>query len=226
MGNTRDFGVILNKAWENFKNDYLTTGKNRIISKKHVKKAIKSLAEEKLDNLQKKASNKYSERLWNEVVDFTKSKTHTHFCIELSEQNIDFLKEDEFEDLLYHRLVHLRNKDYPNKEGGQPRLAIYAVDASTLFFEIFETTSARKKIKLFTDSNTVHNQTRRYIFDLKKSINNFRMEQGKQIQCLNSECKRIITEDMKYAWEHKVCIYCSTPLPQTEDGIRVALQQN
>lgn len=223
MGNTRDFGVILNKAWENFKSDYLTTQKNRIISKKHVKKAIQSLAEDKLENLKLTASSKYSERLWNQIVDFTKGKSHTHFCIELSDQNIDYLKEKEFEDLLYHRLIHLRKKDYGNKEGGQPRLSIYAVDVSALYFEIFETRSSRKKIKLVTDFATIHNQTRRYIFDLKYYINDFRMEQGKQIQCLNNECNKIITEDMKYAWEQKVCIYCGTPLPQPDAALKVAI---
>ncbi|MFC0298483.1 putative metallopeptidase [Geobacillus jurassicus] len=145
MGNTRDFGIMLNKAWDYFKQDYLTMGRNRIISKKHVERAVKTLAEEKMMNLQRKSSSSYSERLWSEIVKFITQKKHTHFCIELSERNIDYIKEAEFTDLLYHRLVHLRKKDYPPKDGGNKRLSIYAVDVSVLFPNIFETKSQRKK---------------------------------------------------------------------------------
>jgi hypothetical protein len=221
MGNTRDFGVMLNKAWDYFKQDYLTTGKNQVISKKHVERAVKTLAEEKMNNLQEKSSSNYSERLWSEIVKFITRKKHTHFCIELSKRNIDYIKDEEFTDLLYHRLVHLRKKDYPPKDGGNNRLAIYAVDASVLFTNIFETKSERKKIKLVTDVNTIHNQIRWYIFDISDCVNEFRIEQGKQIKCLN--CKKIITEEMEYAWKQGVCIYCGKALPQPDQAFKISI---
>jgi hypothetical protein len=221
MGNTRDFGVMLNKAWDYFKQDYLTTGRNRIISKKHVERAVKTLAEEKMANLQQKASSNYSERLWSEIVKFISKKQHTHFCIELSDRNIDYIKEAEFTDLLYHRLVHLRKKDYSPKDGGDKRLAIYAADASVLFSNIFETKSKRKKIKLVTDLNTIHNQIRRYIFDISKFVNEFRIEQGKQIKC--SKCGKIITQEMEYAWKQGICVYCGNPLYQQEQALKLSI---
>ncbi|USK75918.1 hypothetical protein [Peribacillus frigoritolerans] len=223
MGNTRDFGVMLNKAWNNYRQDYLVTEKNKVISKKHVQTAIKALAEEKQANLQAKNSSKYSERLWMEIIKFISEKKHTHFCIELSDKNVDLIKEEEFIDLLYHRLVHLRKKDYPAKDGGEDRLAIYSADVSVLFYQIFETRSDSKKIKLVTDSSTIHNQIRRYIFNIEGCINEFRMEQGKQIMCTNPECKKIITEEMKLAWENKMCIYCLTPFSKEDTPIRVKL---
>jgi hypothetical protein len=214
MGNTRDFGVMVNKAWEFFRQDYKSTGRNKMISKGHVKRAIKTLAEEKLENLKQLASDKYSERIWNEIVDFAKLKSNTHFCIELNDRNIDYLKGSEFEDLLYHRLIHLRKKDYPSKEGDGTRLAIYSIDVSAVFFEVFETRSDRKKIKLVLSVDTIHNQVRRYIFDLKKYVDEYRMEQGKQLKCRN--CGKITTEEMKLAWDMGVCIYCSTPFSRVE----------
>jgi hypothetical protein len=211
MGNTRDFGVILNKAWEYFKIDYLNTGKNQVISKSHLKKAIKDLSEEKQDNLKNSSNSKYAEKLWHELVDFTKSKKHTHFAIELVGKNIDYLNESEMEELLYHRLIHLRKKDYPGKEEGDPRLGIYAIEPSVLYYQIFETTNSVKKIKLVTDASTIHNQTRRYVFNLQKSIDDYRIDQGKSIKCKNPECQKLITEEMTLAWEFKMCTYCRTP---------------
>jgi hypothetical protein len=224
MGNTRDFGVILNKAWHNFRQDYLVTQKNKVISKKHVERAIKVLAEEKQENLRSRSSSKYSERLWIEIAKFISDKKHTHFCIELTDKNVDIIKEEEFIDLLYHRLVHLRKKDYPPKDGEQNRLSIYAADVSVLFYKIFEVRSESKKIKLVTDVATIHNQTRRYIFNIEKTINEFRMEQGKQIQCIS--CHKIITEEMKLAWENKMCIYCMTPFAIEENALKVKLAYN
>ncbi|KAB7704913.1 hypothetical protein F9802_15215 [Bacillus aerolatus] len=221
MGNTRDFGVMLNKAWNNFRQDYLVTQKNKVISKKHVERAIKSLAEEKQDNLRAKSSSKYSERLWIEIAKFISEKKHTHFCIELSDKNVDFIKEEEFIDLLYHRLVHLRKKDYPPKDGEKNRLSIYAADVSVLFYQIFEVRSENKKIKLVTDLSTIHNRTRRYIFNIERCINEFRMEQGKQVQC--AACRKIITEEMKLAWEKGICIYCMTPFLNEDNTLKVTL---
>lgn len=210
MGNTRDFGVILNKAWENYKIDFLIKQNNRVISKKHIKDAIKKLSEEKQDNLRNKSNSKYAEKLWNELVDFTKAKKHTHFAIELVDENLTFLGDREMEDLLYHRLIHLRKKDYPGKEAGDPRLAIYAIEPSTLYYAIFETSSETKQIKLVTDMKTIHNQIRRYAFNLYDAVNSYRIDQGKHIQCLNPSCNKVITEDMKFALENKVCIFCGT----------------
>ncbi|MFP3388566.1 hypothetical protein [Brevibacillus sp. SIMBA_040] len=212
MGNTRDFGLMLYKAWELFKQDYLVTKNKRIIAKKHIVKAIKSLADEKFANLENRGS-KYSEKLWSEIIKFVGLKKHTHFCIEQNSTNLSLLKEDEYTDLLYYRLIHLRKKDVPAKDGGEWRLSTYSVDVSAVFSRIFETNSERTKIKLVTDMEIVHDQIRRYTFDLASIINEFRMEQGKQIKCLS--CGKIITGDMKYAWDNKVCIFCSQPLPMS-----------
>ncbi|KHL94586.1 hypothetical protein QW71_17045 [Paenibacillus sp. IHB B 3415] len=208
MGNTRDFGVMLNKAWQFYKQDFLIKGNTRFINKKHVVSAIKAVADEKMNNLKSK-NIKYSERLWNEIVKFVGEKKHTHFCIELDNSNVQYINEEEMQDLMYHRLVHLRKKDMTPKDGGEWRLSMYAVDASVLFSRIFETKSDKKKIKLVTDVNVIHNQVRRYLFEMSSVLDEFRLLQGKQIKC---SCGKYITEDMKLAWEVKKCPYCATPL--------------
>lgn len=221
MGNTRDFGVMLNKAWQFYKQDYLIYGNKRFINKNHVVSAIKSVAEEKLENLQRK-NIRYSERLWTEIVKFVGDKKHTHFCIELDQSNIEYISEEEMQDLLYHRLVHLRKKDMTPKDGGLWRLSMYAVDVSVLYSRIFETKSDRKKIKLVTDVNVIHNQVRRYIFALTDVVDEFRLLQGKQVTCPNHDCKRFITEDMKLAWKMGMCPYCGTHLPNPNITLNVA----
>lgn len=205
MGNTRDFGILLYKAWTNYKNDILSKKIYHIINKRHIVDAIKSLSREKLENLRTN-ENQYIEKLWNEIIRFVGDKKHTHFCIELNKENQNFIKQDEFQSLLYHRLIHLRKNDIPPKDGGEYRLAMYAVDISTIHSRIYETRSDNKKIKAVTDINIIHNQIRRYVFNLADIINGFRVEQGKQIICKN--CSRPITKDMKLAWEWKKCIYC------------------
>lgn len=205
MGNTRDFGILLYKAWTNYKNDILAKKIYHIINKRHIVAAIKSLSREKLENLSSN-ENQYIEKLWNEIMKFVGDKKHTHFCIELNKENQNFIKQDEFQNLLYHRLIHLRKNDIPPKDGGEYRLAMYAVDISTIHSRIYETRSDNKKIKAVTDIDIIHNQIRRYIFDLANIINGFRVEQGKQIIC--KSCNRPITTDMKLAWEFKKCIYC------------------
>lgn len=82
---------------------------------------------------------------------------------------------------------------------------MYAVDISTIHSRIYETKSESKQIKAVTDINVIHNQVRRYIFDLASIINGFRVEQGKQIIC--KSCGKALTSDMKLAWELKKCIF-------------------
>lgn len=205
MGNTRDFGILLFKAWSNYKSDIIANKRYRCITKQHVVKAIKALAREKLDNL-KADGNYYSEKLWNEIVRFVGDKKHTHFCIELNKDNQVFLNQSEFQNLLYHRLIHLRKNDISPKDGGEYRLSIYAIDMSTLHSRIYETRNEKQHIFAVTDINIIHNQIRHYIFDLSMVINGFRVEQGKQILCKN--CSKAITSEMKLAWELKKCIFC------------------
>ncbi len=205
MGNTGDFGILLYKAWTNYKNDILAQKNYHIINKKHIVKVIKSLSRVKLENL-KLNENQYTEKLWNEIIKFVSEKKHTHFYIELNKENQNFINQDEFQNLIYQRLIHLRKNDITPEAGGDYRLAMYAVDISTLHSRIYDTKSDSKKIKAVTDINVIHNQIRRYIFDLAGVINEFRVEQGKQIICKN--CKRHITTDMKLAWELKRCTYC------------------
>ena len=198
MGNTRDFGILLYKAWSEYKADHMAKKKCRIINKRHIVNAIKSLSREKLNNLHSQESN-YAEKLWNEIIKFVGEKKHTHFCIELNKDNQTYIKQDEIQALLYHRLIHLRKNDIPPKDGGEYRLSMYAVDLSTLHSRIYETKSATKQIKAVTDINIIHNQIRRYIFQLGGILNEFRVEQGRQMNCLN--CKKTITSEMKFAWE-------------------------
>lgn len=209
MGNTRDFGILLYKAWSNYKSDILAKKNCRMINKQHVVKAIKALSREKLDNLRAK-ENYYSEKLWNEIIKFVGEKKHTHFCIELNKENQTYINQSEFQNLLYHRLIHLRKNDIPPKDGGVYRLAMYSVDISTIHSRIYETRNDNKQIQAVTDINVIHNQVRRYIFDLSSIINNYRVEQGKQIICI--KCGKAITSDMKLAWELKKCIFCGESL--------------
>lgn len=207
MGNTRDFGILLHKSWTNYKTDVLAKKRCRIINKQHIVKAIKSLSKEKVDNLHNQG-NIYSQKLWNEIIKFVGEKKHTHFCIELNRENQTYLSQEELQDLLYHRLIHLRKNDLPPKEGGEYRLSMYAVDISTIYSRIYETRSESRQIKIVTDINVVHNQIRRYVFDLGPIVSEYRIEQGKQIIC--TKCNRAITSEMSLAWQMMKCPYCMT----------------
>lgn len=160
-----------------------------------------------MDNLHSQ-SNIYSEKLWNEIIKFVGEKKHTHFCIEINKENQTYINQDELQDLLYHRLIHLRKSDLPPKDGEDYRLAMYSVDISNIFSRIYETKIKSKQIKTVTDINVIHNQIRRYVFDLAAIVNEYRIEQGKQIACSN--CKKAITSEMSLAWAVKKCPYCMT----------------
>lgn len=211
MGNTRDFGIILNYSWENYKRDYLS-GKiyQKISLKKHIYPAIKQLGGEKESNLDKSKSN-YSKKLWIEIKKFVDQRKYTHFCIEDNTDNINYVNDIEFQELMFYRLLHLRAKDLSGKDAGDYKLDLYACDVSSIFPKIFEVKSQDMKINIVSDSNLIHDKIRRYIFNLSEIMNKYRIEEGKQIQC---SCGRMITSDMKLAFEIGKCPYCGTPFKQ------------
>lgn len=208
MGNTRDFGVILNYCWDNYKDDYLS-GKEyeRFNLKRHVYQAIKKLGEDKESNLSNSKS-KYTKKLWIEIQKFVDVKKYTHFCIEDSTNNANFINDIEFQELMYYRILHLRKKGVSRKNSGGNRLDLYACDISGIFSKIFETKSQENRIEIVTNSEVIHDKIRRYIFDLANIMNDYRVQEGKQIIC---QCKRIITSDMELAWELGMCPFCKTP---------------
>lgn len=209
MGNTRDFGIILNYSFENYKEEFLAGREfERLHLTRHIAKAIKKLGNEKENNLEK-AGSKYTNKLWLEIQKYISSTNYTHFCIENSVENSNFLKDIEFQELMYYRLLHLRKVDIKGKESGSFKLNVYSCDVSSMYFEIFNVKNQDKKIELVTNQEIINNKIRRYIFKISDIINRYRVEEGKQIIC---KCGGIITKDMTYALEKGICIYCGNPL--------------
>lgn len=209
MGNTRDFGIILNYSWENYKNEFLG-GKEyeRFHLTRHIGNAIKKLGVEKESNLEK-SKTKYTNKLWIEIKRYISNSKYTHFCIEDSVENSNFFKEIEFEELMYYRILHLRKLGLSNKDIGGARLKVYAADTSIIYSRIFETKNESKRINLVTCEDIVNDKIRRNIFKISKVMNEYRVEEGKQIIC---NCGQIITSEMTYAWENKLCVKCGKTL--------------
>lgn len=209
MGNTRDFGIILNYAFDFYKEDFFA-GKEfeRLHLTRHIAKAIKKLGVEKENNLQASKS-KYTSKLWIEVQKYVSSTNCTHFSIEDSVENSNFINDIEFNELIYYRLIHLRKANVQGKEVGKPKLNIYCCDVTSMYSEIFDAKNPSKKIELVLNQEVINNKVRRYIFRISDIMNSYRVEEGKQIIC---KCGKIITEDMTYALEKGICIYCGNPL--------------
>lgn len=203
MGNPRDFGTILLAAWHNYKNyrqGALKQGKPfQYINEQHIREAIRADGSKKMENILNDGS---TTKVWNQVIDYLLEKSSSHFCVLENRSQKDALKEREFSELIYHRLINVRKTGVEQKDAaGKDKLMILAASFSATQ-ELHG-----KKIKYVKENGTVDNRVRRYIFDASAAIRKLRIEDGAIHPCVS--CGGAIdTGRMKAAWESNSCPFC------------------
>lgn len=209
MGNTRDFGTMLLKCWseyQTYRNSPLSPGRPfKYISAKMIVDSIKDNGDKKYSNIE---NNPSTVKLWNNMKSFCLEKKSSHFAIEENQENISCLYEQEFSDLIYHRLLHFRKAHVPAKDTSiENKLSIYAINyASTYTLHAQE-----RKIVFITEYKTIHDRVRRYLYNPQEIIRQLKIESGTIFPCIN--CKMPInTSLMKAAWESNSCPFCGNSI--------------
>lgn len=205
MGNTRDFGIILNNCWDLYLKDY-KAGKTykKYSQKRHVDVAINSLGQSKYANIDKE--NKANEkRMWISVREFSNVNQFTQFCIEDNSENVKAVTGSEFQELLYHRIIHLRRRGLSHKDGQGRKVDLYSCNVSLMYPKIYQVKDESSQVFFADSEEIIHDKVRRFLFPITELYNKFRVEDGSQI--LHS-CGAIITSKMKFNLEHNACPEC------------------
>lgn len=205
MGNTRDFGTMLLKCWSGFqayRKSPLSPGRPfKYVSFPMIVDAIK-------DNGDKKYSNIESEsdvvKVWNDIKNYCITKKSSHFAIEEKTESLECLREYEFSELIYHRLLHMRKAHVPAKDTDiENKLTIYAIN----YAATYSLHSQDNKMSFITEYKTIHDRVRRYIYNPKEVLDKIRITNGKIFPCI--ECSMPIDpHSMKAAWEKNSCPFC------------------
>ena len=90
------------------------------------------------DNGDKKFSNIENEndvvKVWNDIKNYCISKKSSHFAIEEKTESLECLRELEFSELIYHRLLHMRKAHVPAKDTDvENKLSIYAINYAATY---------------------------------------------------------------------------------------------
>lgn len=205
MGNSRDFGTVLLSSWQNYKSyrqGKLKQGKPfQYISDQHIKEAIKSDGKNKLSNI---SNDTTSLSAWNNVVDFITTKKSSHFAVKETRTEREALRDREFSELIYQRLIHIRKSGVEPKDTHiGSKLTIMAASYSATE----ELHSKSKKIEFIRDNNSIDSRVRRYIYSPSKIMKEIRVREG-QIHPCKSCGESIDASKMKAAWEKNSCPYC------------------
>ena len=205
MGNTRDFGTMLLKCWSGYqayRKSALSPGRPfKYISAQMIVDAIK-------DNGDKKFSNIEDEndvvKVWNDIKNYCISKKSSHFAIEEKTESLECLREREFSELIYHRLLHMRKAHVPAKDTDvENKLSIYAIN----YAATYSLHSQDKKMSFIVEYKTIHDRVRRYIYNPQEILNKIRITNGKIFPC--SSCSAPINPNlMKAAWDRNSCPFC------------------
>lgn len=205
MGNTRDFGTMLLKCWsgyQSYRKLPLPPGRPfKYVSYQMIVDAIK-------DNGDKKFSNIESEsdvvKVWNDIKNYCISKKSSHFAIEEKTESLECLREYEFSELIYHRLLHMRRAHVPAKDTDiENKLSIYAIN----YAATFSLHSQDKKMSFITEYKSIHDRVRRYIYNPKEILDNIKISHGKIFPCISCS-KPIDPNSMTAAWEKNSCPFC------------------
>lgn len=205
MGNNREFGLMLIECIDNYiayiKEKFVKPRTLKSISLDIAKKAIKSNGEIKKRNIEQKEK---AIKLLRDIEKFCFEKESSHFSIIINKDTIEMLSRDEFSELFYHRLIHLRKKDVSEKNGQtEIRLNIYAVDYSSTY----NLHKNQKKFLFFLNGEDIHNKVRRYIYSPSDILNSIDISDGTCFKCKN--CGTVIDlEKAKMAWEKNTCPNC------------------
>lgn len=213
MGNTRDFGTMLLKSWSGFqtyRTSSLSPGRPfKYISAQMVVDAIKDNGDKKYSNIENESG---VVKVWNDIKNYCVSKKSSHFAIEEKTEAIDCLREREFSELIYHRLLHMRKAHVPAKDTDvENKLSIYAIN----YAATYPLHSQDKKMSFITEYKTIHDRVRRYIYDPTKILNSIRIASGKIFPCIS--CSMSIDPNlMKAAWEKNSCPFCGEKIYREE----------
>lgn len=205
MGNTRDFGTMLLKCWSEYqayRKAQLAQGRPfKYISSNMIVSAIKDNGDKKYSNIE---SDRDVVKAWNDIKSYCLSKKSSHFAIEEKVENLDCLREKEFSELIYHRLMHLRKSHVPAKDNDvENKLTIYAINYAATY-----TLHAQdRKLTFIQDYKLIHDRVRRYIYNPQAIIEKLRIENGSLFPC--KECRmQINPQKMKFAWDKNSCPFC------------------
>lgn len=205
MGNTRDFGTMLLKCWSEFqtyRKAPMAQGRPfKYISSNMIVAAIKDNGDKKYSNIEGEAD---VVKAWNNIKSFCLSKKSSHFAIEEKVDSLECLREKEFSELIYHRLLHMRKSHVPAKEDVvENKLTIYAINYAATY-----TLHAQdRKLTFIQDYKGIHDRVRRYIYDPKAILEKLRIENGTIFPC--KVCGAHINPvRMKAAWEKNSCPFC------------------
>lgn len=204
MGNTRDFGTMLLKCWseyQSYRNSPLTQGRPfKYISSQMIISAIKDNGDKKISNLN---NSEKTLTVWNNILNFCLSKKSSHFAINESRTELDYLRTQEFSDLIYHRLLHFRKAHIPAKDGELvDKLSIYAVNYACSY-----NLHTESKISFVTEYKTIHDRVRRYIYHPSTIIQELQIREGEIFPCSNCG-EPINIKKMKAAWDNNACPFC------------------
>ncbi len=214
MGNTRDFGTMLLKCWsgyQTYRKSQLSPGRPyKYISNQMIVDAVKDNGDKKFSNIE---ADRDVVKVWNDIKNFCVSKKSSHFAIEEKNDILECLREPEFSELIYHRLLHMRKTHVPAKDSNvDSKLSIYAIN----YAASYSLHSQEKKMSFITEYKTIHDRVRRYIYNPKKILNQIKIQNGEIFPCLN--CSMAINPGiMKAAWEANTCPYCGGKIYRTDD---------
>lgn len=205
MGNTRDFGTMLLRCWsgyQTYRKSPLSPGRPfKYISIQMVVDAIKDNGDKKFSNIEQE---KDVVRVWNDLKNFCISKKSSHFAIEEKTESLECLREHEFSELIYHRLLHMRKAHVPAKDSNvENKLSIYAIN----YAASYSLHAQDKKMSFVIEYKTIHDRVRRYIYDPKEVLEKNRIRNGKVFPCISCT-KHIDPNVMKAAWEKNSCPFC------------------
>lgn len=205
MGNTRDFGTMLLKCWSGYqayRRSQLSPGRPfKYISTQMIIEAIKDNGDKKFSNIENEGD---VVRVWNDIKNFCISKRSSHFAIEEKTESIECLREREFSELIYHRLLHMRKAHVPAKDTDiENKLAIYAIN----YAATYSLHSQDKQMSFITEYKTIHDRVRRYVYNPKEILDRIRIEGGKVYPCISCSMN-INPQLMKAAWDKNSCPFC------------------
>ena len=205
MGNTRDFGTMLLKCWseyQTYRKSPLSPGRPfKYISSSMIASAIKDNGDKKYSNIEADAN---IVKVWNDIKNYCISKNSSHFAIEEKTESVECLREKEFSELVYHRLLHMRKAHVPAKDTNiDNKLIIYAINYAATY-----TLHAQdRKMSFITEYKTIHDRVRRYIYNPKEILDKIRISEGTVFPCISCGMQ-IKPGVMKAAWEKNSCPFC------------------
>lgn len=205
MGNTRDFGTMLLKCWseyQSYRKSHLSPGRPyKYISQQMINNAIKDNGDKKFSNIE---SDVLTVKVWNDIKNYCIKNKSSHFAIEEKTASLECLREKEFSELIYHRLLHLRKMHVPAKDADvENKLSIYAIN----YAATYSLHSQDKKMSFIIEYKAIHDRVRRYIYNPKVIIDNIKINNGEIFPCLSCG-EEIIPGKMKAAWDKNSCPFC------------------